>query len=80
MAGRGNIANLRPFAKGEARARDAGRAGGLRSAAVRADRRDFVEWAKRNGDVVFRMIHKMAMRGNLAAVNLLSETKGGSGG
>ena len=80
MAGRGNTANLRPFAKGEARARDAGRAGGLRSAAVRAERRDFAEWAKRNGEKVFRMIHKMATRGNLAAVKLLSETKGGSGG
>jgi hypothetical protein len=80
MAGRGNTANLRPFAKGDERARDAGRAGGLRSAAVRAERRDFSKWAKRNGEKVFRVIHKMAKRGNLAAVKLLSETKGGSGG
>ena len=46
MAGRGNTANLRPFAKGEARARDAGRAGGLRSAVVRAESRALAEWAK----------------------------------
>ena len=78
MAGRGNTANLCPFRRGEARARDAGRAGGLRSAIVRAESRAIAEWAKQpcggmaNGEAVVRKLYKMAMHGSLAAAKLLA--------
>ena len=89
MAGRGNIATLRPFAKGEARARDAGRTGGLRSAIVRAEERALAEWAAQIGDLtaprrcgmtnneaVARKLYKMAIHGSLAATRLLLEMTG----
>lgn len=89
MAGRGNTANLCPFRRGEARARDAGRAGGLRSAIVRAEERALAEWAAQiggltaqrrggmsNTEAVVRKLYKMAIRGNLAAAKLLAEMTG----
>lgn len=89
MSGRGNIATLRPFAKGEARAREAGRAGGLRSAIVRAESRALAEWAKQlcdttasrrggmtNGEAVVRKLYTMAIHGSLAAAKLLAEMMG----
>ena len=85
MSGRGNIATLRPFAKGEARAREAGRTGGLRSAVVRAEERALAEWAAQiggltaqrrggmsNAEAVVRKLYKMAIHGNLAAAKLLA--------
>ncbi len=89
MAGRGNTANLRPFRRGEARARDAGRAGGLRSAVVRAESRALAEWAKQlcdttasrrggmtNGEAVVRKLYTMAIHGSFAAAKLLAEMMG----
>ena len=89
MAGRGNTATLRPFTKGEARAREAGRTGGLRSAVVRAEERALAEWAAQIGDMtsprrggmsnneaVARKLYRMAIHGNLAAARLLLEVMG----
>jgi hypothetical protein len=89
MAGRGNTATLRPFAKGDKRARDAGRAGGLRSAQVRAEERALAEWAAQiggltaqrrggmsNAEAVVRKLYKMAIHGSLAASKLLMEMMG----
>ena len=89
MAGRGNTANLRPFHKGETRARDAGRTGGQRSAQVRAEERALAEWAAQiggmtaqrrdgasNAEAVVRKLYKMAIHGCLAAAKLLAEMMG----
>ena len=89
MAGRGNIANLQPFTKGDGRARDAGRAGGLRSAQVRADARALADWAAQigsvsahrrggmsNAEAVVRKLYAQALRGSLAAARLLMELTG----
>lgn len=89
MAGRGNTANLCPFRRGEARARDAGRAGGLRSAVVRAESRALAEWAKQlcdttasrrggmtNGEAVVRKLYQSAMRGSIRAARLLADLTG----
>ena len=89
MAGRGNIANLQPFTKGEGRARDAGRSGGLRSAQVRADARELAQWAEAigaarahrrggmsNAEAVVRKLYAQALHGSLAAARLLMELTG----
>ena len=89
MAGRGNTATLRPFAKGDKRAREAGRAGGLRSAQVRAEERALAEWAAQiggmtakrrggacNAEAVVRKLYKMAIHGSLSAARLLAEMMG----
>ena len=84
-----NVENLRPFHKGETRARDAGRTGGLRSAAVRSEERALAEWAAQiggmtarrrggmtNGEAVVRKLYKMAIHGSLEASRLLAEMLG----
>ena len=89
MARRGNIRSLQPFVKGDARAREAGRKGGLRSAVVRAEERALAEWAAQiggltaqrrggmsNTEAVVRKLYKMAIHGNLAAAKLLAEMTG----
>lgn len=89
MAGRGNIENLKPFTKGEARARAAGRTGGTRSAQIRAERRELAQWAEAigastahrrggmtNAEAVVRKLYETALHGSLAAVRLLAELMG----
>lgn len=89
MAGRGNTANLRPFRRGEARARDAGRCGGMRAAIVRAESRAIAEWAnalggtsaaRRGGmtkaEAVVRKLYQSAMRGSVRAARLLAGLTG----
>jgi hypothetical protein len=77
MAGRGNTANLRPFQRGEARARDAGRAGGLRSAEARSVDRRLSAWVKQpcgamtNGEAVVRRLYKAARHGSRLAARIL---------